>query len=58
MKCEKGQPLSLAHVLEMALERTAEAGKTTDQVRAPGDRGLDEVKVSRAHEVLGVRHFE
>jgi hypothetical protein len=38
--------------------RTAEAGKTTDHVCMPGDRGLNEVEVGSAHELLGTSHVE
>jgi hypothetical protein len=42
----------------MVMERTAEAGKTADQVGTPGDRSLDEVEVGGAHEALGTSHAE
>lgn len=50
--------MSLARVLETFMERTAEAGKTTDQVSTPGNWSLNEVHVGGAHEVLGTSHLE
>lgn len=50
--------MSPARGLETLMERTAEAGKTTDQVCTPGNGSLNEVHVGGAHEVLGTSHLE
>lgn len=36
---------------------TSKAGEATDHVGMPGDGSLNEVQVSRADEVLSVRHL-